>query len=223
MSGRQEERPATPGPGSAGASSGGAPLAARGEALMAKKMCEMFDKVQGGLDVTSTFNLEGVVEVLAVSLEHGKTTATDAAPQESGDRASGAGAWKEGLLGGAPPRRLLEMHNWAGSLQCFMKKASRGNAPDTETDCTNNYLAMTSAFSAGLHNVMTCLPKWNKNLSENSKSYEWLNVRKLPELYATPIDSEESDMCYVPILVKNVLFKGTQSRLGLRTLHDRGV
>jgi len=52
MSGRQEERPASPGPGSAGASSGGAPLAARGEALMAEKMYEMFDKVQGGLEVT---------------------------------------------------------------------------------------------------------------------------------------------------------------------------
>jgi len=91
MSGRQEERPASPGPGSAGASSGGAPLAARGEALMAEKMCEMFDKVQGGLEVISTFNLEGVVEALAASFEHGKTMATDAAPQESGDTASGAG------------------------------------------------------------------------------------------------------------------------------------
>ena len=69
---------------------------------------------------------------------------------------------------------------------------------------------MTSAFSAGLRNVMKCLPKWNKNLSENSKSYEWLNVRELPELYATPTDSEKSDRNYVPILVKNVSFKGTQ-------------
>jgi len=93
MSGRQEERPASPGPGSAGASSGGAPLAARGKALMAEKMCEMFNKVQGGLEVTSTFDSEGIIEALAASLEHGKTTATDAAPKESGDTASGAGAW----------------------------------------------------------------------------------------------------------------------------------
>ena len=178
---------------------------------MAKKMCEMFDNVQGGLQVTSTFDSEGIVEALAASVEPGKTTATDAAPQESGDMASGAGVWNEGLLGGATRRRLREMiHNWAGSLQCFMQNGSGGNAPYTETDGTKNYVAMTSAFSAGLRNVMKCLPKWNKNLSENSKSYEWLNVRKLPELYATPTDSEKSDRNYMPILVKNVSFKGTQ-------------
>jgi len=91
MSGRQEEPPASPEPVLAGVSSGGAPLAARGESLMAKKMCEMFDNVQGGLQVTSTFDSEGIVEALAVSVEPGKTTATDAAPQESGDTASGAG------------------------------------------------------------------------------------------------------------------------------------
>ena len=70
-------------------SSGGAPLAARGESLMAKKMCEMFDNVQGGLQVTSTFDSEGIVEALAVSVEPGKTTSTDVALQESGDTASG--------------------------------------------------------------------------------------------------------------------------------------
>ena len=122
MSGRQKEPPVSPEPVLAGASSGGAPLGARGEALMAKKMCEMFDNVQGGLQVTSTFDSEGIVEALAASVEPGKTTATDAAPQENSDTASGADTWNEGLLGGAPRRRLREMiHNWAGSLQCFMQ------------------------------------------------------------------------------------------------------
>jgi len=101
------------------------------------------------------------------------------------------------------------IHDWASSLQCFMQleSASGGNAPDTEKDGTNNYVAMTSAFSAGLHSVMKNLPKWNKNLSENSKSYEWVNICKLPELYAKPIDTEK----YVPILLKNTSFNGTQS------------
>jgi len=127
MSGRQEEPPASPEPVLAGASSGGAPLAARGEAFMAKKMCEMFDNVQSGVQATSTFDSEGILEALAGSVEAGKTTATDAAPQESGDTASGAGAWNEGLLGGAPLRRLHEMiYNWAASLQCFMQNGSGG-------------------------------------------------------------------------------------------------
>jgi hypothetical protein len=71
---------------------------------MAKKMCEMFDKVQGGLRVTSTFESEGIVEALAASVEASKTTATDAASQDGGETASKAGAWNGGLLGGAPRR-----------------------------------------------------------------------------------------------------------------------
>jgi len=91
MSGRQEESPVSPEPVLAGASSSGASLTGRGESLMSKKMCEMFDNVQGGLQVTSTFNSEGIVEALVVSVEPVKTTATDTVSQESADTSSGQG------------------------------------------------------------------------------------------------------------------------------------
>jgi len=118
MSGRQEERPASPGSVSAVASSGGAPLAARGEALMAKKMFEMFDKVQGGLEVTSTFDSEGVVEALAASVAPGKTTATDAAPQESrgSDTTSGAGV---SIITSSMKTRLASQRSLVNTRLCF--------------------------------------------------------------------------------------------------------
>jgi len=66
-------------------------VARQQEALIAKKMCKMFNKVQGGLQVTSTFDSQGIVEALPARVEASKTTATVAEPQESGDTASEAG------------------------------------------------------------------------------------------------------------------------------------
>ena len=116
MSGRQEEPPASPEPVLAGASSSGAPFAARGDSLMAKKMCEMFDNVQGGLQVTSTFDSEGIVEALAASVETGKTTAMDAAPQESGDTTSRSGV---SIITSSMKTLLVSQHSLINTRFCL--------------------------------------------------------------------------------------------------------
>ena len=91
-------------------------MTARGESLMAKKMCEMFDNVQGGFQVTSTFDSEGIVEALVVSFEPGKTTATDAVPQESGDTESGAGV---SIITSSMKTLLVSQRSLVNTRFCF--------------------------------------------------------------------------------------------------------
>jgi len=74
MSGRQGDARATSVPAAAEAIAGGAPLVAHGEAPRASKMCKMFNMVQGGGEMRTTFNSQGVEQAMAARLEASKAT-----------------------------------------------------------------------------------------------------------------------------------------------------
>ena len=67
-------------------------MVTRGDDVAIKEMCQIFDGIQDGATLTSTFDSGGVRDALGARIKPSKTTATDTAPKERSDTAAGASA-----------------------------------------------------------------------------------------------------------------------------------
>jgi len=82
-------------------------LVTRGDDVVTKEMCQIFDGMQDGATLTSTFDSGGVTDALGARVKPSKTMGTDTAPKEGGDTT----VWASGLIVTSSTLTLLDLRH----------------------------------------------------------------------------------------------------------------